>query len=82
MNLNPPRRFVQMLLLAPLVLMLMTGCGTIPQTSIETRGASWCDIMQVLGGKLSLSRSDALTPETHRHILTVNQYGMDHCGWK
>ena len=58
--------------------MLMQSCGTTPPTST---GTDWCDVMNALGGQIGLSHSDVLTPETHRHILAINQHGMDTCGW-
>lgn len=65
---------------ALLALTLLGSCETIRQTSTGTEG--WCDIMAAWGGVVSLSRSDVLTPETHRHLLKINQYGIDHCNWK
>lgn len=69
------------LTLALPALMLLQGCETTRQTSIET-SQNWCDIMDALGGKLALSRKDDLTDETRRHILYINQYGMKACDWK
>lgn len=62
-------------------LILLQSCETTRQTSTEI-SSNWCDIMDALGGKLSLSRKDDLTDETRRHILYINQYGMKSCGWK
>lgn len=67
------------LMLALPALMLLQSCETTRQTST---GTDWCDIMDALGGKLSLSRKDDLTDETRRHILYINQYGIKSCGWK
>lgn len=55
----------------------------VPTTTKTTnKGGNWCDTMDAMGGLVPIQPDDKLSRPTTERIVTMDQYGVRHCGWK